>query len=416
MKKRNRMLALLLAGVLACGLLAGCGSKGADDASGSKGADAQETEKTDDQDSAKAESEDTEETKGGDAEETEGEDAEETKGDDGQDAAEEETAGVREVDALSLTLTTSFSETETSGQIIKHFIEYLEQNSNGAVKVDVYWGGTLASNKEELKFVGSAAADMTVVGQSSYTDVLPLMNFPSLVPGGYQKAVDFMNEMIFENETTAPLIQAQVEAQNVKMLGSVATGSNTFVSKSEAASLKDLTGMKLGVGMNQSAFESLGFNGVVTVMPWDYYDNLSRGIADVGYMSAAALVSMSVQEVTPYFLMDGNYAAGNFMTINLDRWNGMSADQQALFEEAMEDTASYSIELIQQMDEEAEEAIVAAGGKVSVLSDEETKAVQEALFATGVTDCRSFAEAAGCKEDMETILKAVSEYLGVAME
>ncbi len=392
MKKRNKMLALLLTGILACGLFAGCGGSGTDDASGKQGTKTQGTEGND----------------GADA-------GQETEGSDGEEAGQE-TAGVREVDPLSLTLTTSFSETETSGQIIKHFIDYLDQNSNGAVTIDVYWGGTLASNTEELKFVGSAAADMTVVSQSSYTDVLALMNFPSLISGGYQAAVDFMDEIIFKNETTAPLIQAQVEAQNVKMLGSVATGSNAFISKNEAASLKDLTGMKLGVGMNQSAFEALGFNGVVTVMPWDYYDNLSRGIADVGYMSAAALVSMSVQEVTPYFLMDGNYAAGNFMTINLDKWNGMSADQQALFEEAMEDTAAFSIELIQQMDEEAETAIEAAGGKVSVLSKEDTKAVQEALFATGAADCRSFAQAAGCQEDMETILKVVSEYLGIAME
>ena len=168
--------------------------------------------------------------------------------------------------------------------------------------------------------------------------------------------------------------------------------------------------------MNQSAFEALGFSGVVTVMPWDYYDNLSRGIADVGYMSASALVSMSVQEVTPYFLMDGTYVAGNFMTINLDKWNSMSDAQKALFEEAMEDTAAYSVELAQQLDEDAEAIIEAAGGKVSILSKEDTKAVQEALFNTSVTDCRSFAQAAGCGEDMETVLSAVSEYLGIEME
>lgn len=381
MKKRSKMIALFLAGAMACSLCVGCGGGSDTDDAVKK----QETEEADEKDEKDA-------------------------------AQESEAAGEKEVAPLSFTLTTSFSETETSGQIIKHFIDYLDQHSNGAVKIEVYWGGTLASNTEELKFVGSAAADMTVVSQSSYTDVLPLMNFPSLISGGYQAAVNFMDEIIFNNETTAPLIQAQIEAQNVKMLGSVATGSNTFISKSEAASLKDLTGMKLGVGMNQSAFEALGFNGVVTVMPWDYYDNLSRGIAEVGYMSAAALVSMSVQEVTPYFLMDGNYAAGNFMTVNLDKWNSMSAEQQALFEEAMDDTAAFSIELVQQMDEEAEEAIQAAGGKVSILPEEDTKAVQEALFATGVADCRSFADAAGCKEDMETILKAVSEYLGIAIE
>lgn len=388
MRKRNKFAALFMASVMACGLLAGCGGSAGDDGAGST------------------------QTKSGASENSTPEDAQDQQG----EIQEDNSNTAAEVESISLTLTTSYSETEMAGQVISHFIEYLNQKSDGAVQVEVYWGGTLASNTEELNFVGTGAADMTVVNQSTYTDVLPLMNFPSQVSGGYQAAVDFMDNIIFENEVTAPLIQAQIENQKVKMLGSVATGSNTFVSKEEAGSLAELTSRKLGVGMNQSAFEALGFGGVVTVMPWDYYDNLSRGIADVGYMSASALVSMSVQEVTPYFLMDGTYVAGNFMTINLDKWNSMSDAQKALFEEAMDDTAAYSVELAQQLDEDAETAIEAAGGKVSTLSAEDTKAVQEALFNTGMTDCRSFAQAAGCEEDMETVLSAVREYLGFEME
>lgn len=388
MRKRNKFAALFMASVMACGLLAGCGGSAGDDGAGST------------------------QTKSGASENSTPEDAQDQQG----EIQEDNSNTAAEVESISLTLTTSYSETEMAGQVISHFIEYLNQKSDGAVQVEVYWGGTLASNTEELNFVGTGAADMTVVNQSTYTDVLPLMNFPSQVSGGYQAAVDFMDNIIFENEVTAPLIQAQIENQKVKMLGSVATGSNTFVSKEEAGSLAELTSRKLGVGMNQSAFEALGFGGVVTVMPWDYYDNLSRGIADVGYMSASALVSMSVQEVTPYFLMDGTYVAGNFMTINLDKWNSMSDAQKALFEEAMDDTAAYSVELAQQLDEDAETAIEAAGGKVSTLSAEDTKAVQEALFNTGMTDCRSFAQAAGCEEDMETVLSAVREYLGLEME
>lgn len=406
MKKRNKMMALLMAGVLACGLLTGCGATGAGNTADTSTGKAQETVSKDKETQA-AKGEDSQ---GADNQETETKDATVSGGDDASGGAG------AQVEPLSLTLTTAFSETEMAGQVINHFINFLKEKSGGAVTVDVYWGGTLVSNTEELTFVGSAAADMTVVSQSTYTSVLPLMNFPSQVVGSYDAAVDFMDEMIFNNETTAPLIQAQIEAQNVKMLGSVATGSNAFVAKKEASSLADLTSMKLGVGMNQSAFESLGFNGVVTVMPWDYYDSLSRGIADVGYMSSAALVSMSVHEVTPYFLMDGTYVAGNFLTINLDKWNSMSQDQQALFEAAMEDTAAYSISLAKQLDEDSVATIEGAGGKVVTLSDEDTLAVQEALFTTGAADCRSFAKAAGCEAEMETVLKAVGEYLGIAVE
>lgn len=326
--------------------------------------------------------------------------------------AGEETADVEE---LSLTLTTTYSETEYAGQVISHFKDYLAEKSGGKVNIEVFWGGTLAGNGEELSFVGTDAADMSIIGQSTYTDVLSLMNFPSQVSGGYGNAVEFMDYIVFDNETTAPLIEEQIAAQNVKMLGSTAAGSNAFVTAKQYETLDELTGTKLGVGMNQTAYESLGFN-VVTVMPWDYYDSLSRGIVDCGYMSITALVSMSIQEVTPYFLSDGTYTAGNFFTINLDKWNGMSEAAQKLFMEAMSDTQAYSIELSNQLDEEASAAIEAAGGALTALPEADQAAVQEALFQTGVTDARSFGAAAGCEENMETVLKTVSEYLGIALE
>ena len=349
MRKRNKFAAFVMASVMACGLLAGCG-----DSAGKDGAAGAQPE------GGAAQNDPSEDTQG-----QQEENAGQTQGQEENPEAGGDTAA--EVEPISLTLTTAYSETEMAGQIITHFIEYLDQKSGGAVQVEVYWGGTLASNTEELNFVGTGAADMTVINQSISADVLPLMNFPSQVSGGYQAAVDFMDNIVFENQATAPAIQAQIEAQNVKMLGSVATGSNAFVSKEEAGSLGELTTRKLGVGMNQSAFEALGFSGVVTVMPWDYYDNLSRGIADAGYMSGAALVSMSVHEVTPYFLMDGTYVAGNFITVNLDKWNSMSDAQKALFEAAMDDTAAYSVELAQQLDESAESTIEAAGSSGGAL-------------------------------------------------
>ena len=50
------------------------------------------------------------------------------------------------------------------------------------------------------------------------------------------------------------------------------------------------------------------------------------------------------------------------------------------------------------------------------LTGDDQKAVQETLFKTGVSDARSYAQTAGCTEDMETVLSAVSEYLNIPLE
>lgn len=317
-----------------------------------------------------------------------------------------------EVPEQTLTFTTTFSENEYAGQLITHLNEELQELSDGAISLEIYWGGTMAGTGEELDFVGQGGVDMTLIGQSQYTNVLSLLNFPSQVLGGYEDSVALIDDIAFHNEATKDAVQAEIEANNVVMLGSMPGGSNSFITKNEYKTLDEMKGIKMGIGMNQTAMEMLGFN-VVAMMPWDYYDSLSRSVADAGYMSTSALVSMSLQEVTPYFLADGTYTAGNLVTMNLDTWNAMDEETQEVFRQAVANTQEFACSLVADMDAEAAEAIEAAGGALNKVSDEDAARIQEAFFTSGVSDARAFAEAAGTSEAMETVLAEVAKTIGL---
>ena len=293
-------------------------------------------------------------------------------------------------------------------------VDTLSELSNGAIQVEVFWGGTVAATGEELSFVGAGGMDMSIIGQSTYSDVLSLMNFPSQVLGGYEDSVNLIDYICFDNETTAPLVEAEIEKQNVHMIGALPGGSNAFITKTEYTDLESMKGLKIGIGMNQSAMEELGFN-VISMMPWDYYDQLSRGMADAGYMGVTGLISMSLQEVMPYFLKDGTYTAGNIITINLDKWNSFDDATKAIFEEAVEETQQYSYEIAATMDDSASEAIEAAGGKLNVLGEEDAAKVQAAFFHAGVADARLYAQNAGTTEEMEIVLQTVADYVGLEL-
>ncbi len=228
-------------------------------------------------------------------------------------------------DEVELMFATTFNEIETSGKAITYFTDYITEKSGGAITFDIKWGGTVAGTGEELSFLQAGAFDMSVLGQSQYSAVLPLLNFPGQTDESQEKCVDYFNYIVYENEATASLIQAQIEAQGVKMLGFMANGGNAFAAKKEVSTLDELKAYKLGVGMNQSAFESLGFT-VQTLMPWDAYDSLSKGVVDIAFMSTAPMVSLKWHEVAPYFISVNEYSAGNYFTISLDRWNSFSAD------------------------------------------------------------------------------------------
>lgn len=333
----------------------------------------------------------------------------------GGSAVTEQKGDVTAVEEVKLTLTTSYSETEAVGQEIRYFVDYLNEKSGGNVEIQVYWGGTLNDAAEALEFVGTGAADMAVLNAAMFITEMPLLNFPSQVLGGYDAAVDNLNYVLKENETSAPLIEAEATGKNISVLGGVATGYDVFISKTKYETMEEMKSLTLGVGQNQNAYKAVGFKSIVDVMPWDYYDSMSRGIAEVGSMSMSALVSMSLQEVTPYFLAMNSYTAGNFFAMNLDKWNGLSEEAKALFEEAMEATTAYSIEMNTQLDADAESKIQAAGGELNVMPEDEQEEMYKAIFENNVADLRALSAAAGCADEMEAVLKVSAEHLGMEL-
>lgn len=317
-------------------------------------------------------------------------------------------------DSAKLMFATTYNEMETSGKAITYFTNYITEKSNGAITFDIKWGGTVAGTGEELSFLQAGAFDMSVLGQSQYSAVFPLLNFPGQTDESQEKCVDYFNYIVYENEATASLIQAQIEGQGVKMLGFMGNGGNAFAAKKEMSTLDELTGYKLGVGMNHSAYESLGFS-VQALMPWDAYDSLSKGIVDVAYMSTAPMIALKWHEVAPYFISVNEYSAGNYFTISLDRWNSFNADTQALFQEAMKATTNYSVQLMDEEMASVEETLTAAGGKLLSLNEADTQAVVEALWNVAITDCRSLAQNGNCVNEMETVLQACADYLDLSL-
>ena len=369
LKTVKKLVAMVLTCAMGAALLAGCGST-------------------------------TKKTEGGDAASA------------GGSSAETEAPASADVAAQTFTFTTTYSETEYAGDIIKELKSQLETLSGGKLTLDVYYGGTMAGTGEELSFVGDGGVDMSLIGQSQYTDVLSLLNFPSQVTTGYADSVKLLDDIAFNNEVTKDLVQAEIEKSNVTMLGSMPGGTNAFITKEEYTSLAEMKNLKLGIGMNQSAMEALGFN-VVSVMPWDYYDSLSRAIVDAGYMSVTGLVSMSMQEVTPYFLADGTYTAGNFVTMNLDKWNSLDETTQGILKQAVANTQEYACGRAAELDENAAEKINGSGGKLNTVNAEDAATIQSTFFAYGVSDARAYAEAAGTTDAMETVLQEVAKVVGL---
>lgn len=323
-----------------------------------------------------------------------------------------------EYPVMQLNVSCSYNEAETSGQQLAYFADYITEKSGGNITFNIYWGATFCTAAEDLEYVSNGSVDMTLLSNAQYAAVLPLTNFPTMAGGSQENVVDMVKYIMFENEETAALIEQELTDNNVKVLNVNAGGTNAIVSKSPLSSYEDCQGMILGAMMNQSTYEDLGMTFKFSVPP-ETYSDLQKGVVDCAGLSLAGVVGLAWYEVAPYVITDGMYSCSNYYTINLDKWNSFDEATQALFMEAGEAACENSF-VLNEGEFEACVATIndynAAQGidtTVGAQDEEHAKIHVETYMKNAFADCRTTAANAGKTDEMEIILAAVAQYLGI---
>lgn len=311
-----------------------------------------------------------------------------------------------ECEALEISFSTVYNETETGGQIIKHFQDYISELTNGAITMNIYWGGTLFSDPEALDGVNSGSVNMTALGHMPHLATLNYLAFPGFAPGSTQNALDYFDELLFNNPETSALIQQEAADNGVIYLNVIAGGANAFCTTYEFTDLDSMiSGSKSFGNMDAAIFEALGFQ-VTSVGPGDTYDALQRGLVDSTQMGFAPMVSMGWQDVASYWTLDGTYTAGNMFTANLEWWNSLSDAQRQAIQAAADEVEAYSAGIY-------DDAIAADIAKVEEstghpfveLSQEDVDRIWAAVFEAKADSALETAKANGKDEGMTKILE-----------
>ena len=312
---------------------------------------------------------------------------------------------------VTITFSSTFSETETGGQIITWFKDYLENATGGKIQVKVTYGGTLFGDADQLDGVSQGAVNMIALGHNPHADMVPLLcSIPDFAPGSVENALAYFNYILFENEETAALLQAEAEAIGVKYLNVLSNGSNTFIANFEFSDLQSLIdGSKAFGNVEAAKYEGLGFT-VEAVLPWDYYSAFETGQIDASQMSSTPLVSMGLQEVAKYWMYDNTYAAGNFFTVNLDWWNSLSAEAQAAIEDAAKATEEHSIEVYTEAIADEQQFLTDNGVTLVQMSDDDFAVWWANIMESKKADSMAIAAANGNEDAALTVLNAAADF------
>ncbi|MCD6570136.1 MAG: TRAP transporter substrate-binding protein [Deltaproteobacteria bacterium] len=243
----------------------------------------------------------------------------------------------------------------------------IEKRSNGAVKINVFPGGTLTKAKGCYDGVVSGISD---IGMScfAYTrgrfPVMEAVDLPFGYPNG-KVATLTVNEFYRQMKPK--------ELDDVHVLYFHAHGPGLLHTKKPVKTLEDLKGMKIrSTGLSAKVVEALG--GVPVAMPQgSTYEALQKGVVEGTFAPIETLKGWRQAEVVDY-TTDCNvigYTTTMFVVMNKDKWNKLPEHIQKIFTEVSDEWISVHGDVWDDADKEGRAFTEELGNSIITLPEKE---------------------------------------------
>lgn len=250
------------------------------------------------------------------------------------------------------------------------FADYVKEATDGRVNITVYYGGQLGSDPEICAQVMDGTLEMafpSVGNIASFTNLVYAYQLPFMITS-WDQYLELCNSDEAEN-----LLNAISDELGVKALATWNCGFRHLLSvNAPMDSVAACSGKKFRVGENDlfvSMFSALGASPTV-IAYGEIYTSLQNKVIDALEMDISAIYLEKHFEVAKYLTETGHYTWPGICLINENAWNSLSAEDQAIFEEAAVKTLDKNISYIAQLEEETRVKLDAEGVQITAMTDD----------------------------------------------
>ena len=225
----------------------------------------------------------------------------------------------------------------------------VEKATGGAVKFEVYWGGSLLKAKEMLRAVSKGAADMAFTWPGKRPKELPVwQSLPTILIG--PKDVGKATQLCLTLMKEIPAFEADFSRWNVKVLGvHQVSGYNLFMTK-PLKTIHDLKGMKVRSPDKPHLAMIKAIGGTPIFMPMsEAYPSMQRGTIDGVFCPLESGHRFKFHEVAKYQYpcLSVWGSVPNVLYINRNTWKKLPADVQQKMEKICADMSFKYAEITQ---------------------------------------------------------------------
>lgn len=247
--------------------------------------------------------------------------------------------------------------------------DYIREKSDGRIDIDVVSDGVLGNETEMIQQLMDGTMKMAIVGSSvfsKYTDKIEAFQLPLLI-------TDYNKEKIAFNSPEGKELLNTTEDIGLKVIGYAENGIRHFANNIRPInSPEDLDGLILRIApstMLQKSMELLGANPT----PLNYgevYTALQNKVIDGEEINVTSLYAMKHYETIKYVSEIGLYPFPSLVVVNLDFWNSLTPEDQALIEDGFsEGTDKLLSYYLPAFEEKSKNACEEAGLKFNVIED-----------------------------------------------
>lgn len=211
------------------------------------------------------------------------------------------------------------------------FIKWIEQVSNGRIKVTRYEPGALASVNDTYDALSRGVFDAAALYPGFYTGVMVEGNVEQGLPWGWSDAkaqtVSLFQFGLFD------IMKKVYASHNLQLIAHYTMGDVYNIGTIKPVKkLSDLKGMKIrAVGVYADYIKALG--GVPVSIPYgELYMALKMGTVDGYLASAGALETQKLGEVIHNFVLPTMNSIGFVVAVNKKSWDALPADLKHVLE------------------------------------------------------------------------------------
>jgi tripartite ATP-independent periplasmic transporter solute receptor, DctP family len=270
------------------------------------------------------------------------------------------------IEPITLRYASVYTQNSSYGQAMEKFKSIVEEKSNGSIKIDCYYDAVLGAESDMIQSQKDGGVEIAF---SAASGIGLYVEATQILEAWYAyEDVDGVKTLF---ESIMDKLDATYQEQGFKLIGAYYDGYRNILSKKPITCLADMKGLKMRSPTNamfSGCIEALGAQAVAMPLG-DVYTSLQTGAIEACEGTLDTLYTNKFYEQASCLIWDSHTWTPMSVTMNLDSWNSLTAEQQAIIMDASAQASNYQVDLFQELADKELDEMKAAGLSVYEITD-----------------------------------------------